>query len=79
MLRRMSRFRSDLGAGGCVERRVVVGSGLPSVVRLFRPGWAGWRPRGVSAITRKWPVKGGPMFEGRDSGSTCDLSLAWIL
>jgi len=33
------------------------------------PGWRDWRPRGVSRVTRKWPVKGGERAEGRWSGS----------
>jgi hypothetical protein len=33
------------------------------------PGWRDWRPRGVSRMTRKWPVKGGESAAGRCSGS----------
>lgn len=44
----------DVGAPGCVGRV---------------PGCKDVRPRGVSRMTRKWPVKGGANAAGRDSGS----------
>jgi hypothetical protein len=33
------------------------------------PGCKDWSPRGVSRMTRKWPVKGGAKVAGRASGS----------
>lgn len=33
------------------------------------PGCRGARPRGVSTRMRKWPVKGGPREDGRESAS----------
>ena len=52
-----------LGGGAEVPGRGAVGMGG----RV--PGWRDWRPRGVSRVTRKWPVKGGERAEGRWSGS----------
>lgn len=34
-------------------------------------GLKGARPRGVSAVTLKWPVNGGPTEEGHVEGSHC--------
>jgi hypothetical protein len=33
-------------------------------------GSKGCSPRGVSAVTLKWPVNAGPTVDGRESGST---------
>lgn len=38
----------------------------------FVPGWRDCRPRGVSRMTRKWPVNGGARVAGRCSGSICE-------
>ena len=38
------------------------------------PGWKGCRPLGVSRMTRKWPVKGGPIAPGLVSGSIYNKS-----
>lgn len=54
---------SDGGAGGRCGRVVPGAAGLV-------PGARDCRPRGVSRMTRKWPVNGGPSAEGRVSGST---------
>jgi hypothetical protein len=70
ILRRISRLRSDFTAGVAEAARSVERCGLPGVVKVLGPGWNGCRPRGVSAVTRKCPVKGGPIFEGRVCGST---------
>ena len=70
MLRRISRLRSDFTAGVADAARSVEGCGFPEVVKVLGPGWNGCRPRGVSAVTRKCPVKGGPMFDGLVCGST---------
>lgn len=68
MFFRISRLSSAF-EGPALEARSVTGCGLPEVVIAPAAGWKGCRPRGVSAVMRKWPVKGGPMFEGRVSGS----------
>lgn len=39
------------------------------------PGCSEVSPRGVSRMTRKWPVKGGASAAGRDSGSICEAKL----
>ena len=39
------------------------------IVEWDGPGWKGWRPRGVSRMTRKCPVNGGPTAPGLVSGS----------
>jgi len=65
MLRRRSR-PSPFVTGVEEAARSVAGRDLPAVTVGFGPGWKGCRPRGVSAMTRKWPVNGGPILEGRD-------------
>jgi hypothetical protein len=42
---------------------------LGSRVVGLEPGWRDCKPRGVSRMTRKWPVKGGARVAGRASGS----------
>jgi len=57
-------LRSALLAGVADLARSVAAWGFPGVVAVLGPGWKGWRPRGVSTMVRKWPVNGGPMFDG---------------
>jgi hypothetical protein len=50
---------------------VVEEAGAMVVELVVVPGWRGASPRGVSTRMRKWPVKGGPSAEGRESASIC--------
>ena len=71
MFWRRSR-EADVKLVGLVGELVPLGAlaFAPSVGLGLVPGWRDWRPRGVSRITRKWPVKGGARVAGRVSGST---------
>lgn len=69
MLRRIAWLVSVLTVPEVTKARSVAGFGLPSEVCAPGPGWKGCNPLGVSAVTLKCPVNGGPMFEGRVSGS----------
>lgn len=69
-------LRSSREAGAVVD-----GAGLEAGCPLVEAcGWVGLvpgcrdcKPRGVSRITRKWPVKGGARVAGRASGSICEV------
>ena len=67
MLRRRSRVLDVVGA-----EELGTGRWLPvGRVECVGPGWKGWRPRGVSTMTRKWPVNGGPTVPGTIGTSAC--------
>jgi hypothetical protein len=66
--RSSSEVRCDLDAGvGFGIKLIPIG---PEFTGGLVPGWSAERPRGVSRITRKCPVNGGPRVAGRVSGST---------
>ena len=69
MFLRISRFSSDFEGGveSVVERVIVCVLG--PVFSGFATGWKVCSPRGVSAKTRKCPVNGGLIADGRVSGS----------
>lgn len=68
MLRLANDFVSDLGCW--LAALVVPAWGFPSCSFDEGAGWKAWRPLGVSTVTLKWLVFGGPMFDGRSCGST---------
>ena len=66
MLRRRS---TEVGAEDWAEVLGMARWEPAGMVAWVAPGWKGWRPRGVSTMTLKWPVKGGPIAPGLVSGS----------
>ena len=76
MLRPASDLVSDFAVGCALAARSVAALCFPSVTLEPGPGWKGCNPLGVSTVTRKWPVNGGPMFEGRSWGSTYAMLVA---